>query len=194
MIHSAKKLSLAAVIAAGIATSAFACMNDNLVVNDVRNNQVHDVRGNCVYTKWTNGTNKCGTIAAGTAFAGLTENERTVYFDFDSDKLTPTAVYKLNRLLQRIKDSGQVLTASIVGHADHLGDASYNQALSARRATAVKSYLDSQGFSNSQVLTVTAEGENAPITEGCDKAGGKSQTINCLQPDRRVEIHLTQVK
>jgi len=41
---------------------------------------------------------------------------------------------------------------------------------------------------------VSAQGENAPVTKGCGKAGGKGQVISCLQPDRRVEIRFMQVK
>lgn len=197
MFNTFKKLSLGLVLAGSLAAPAFACnggdLSSNLVVNDVRGANVKDVRGNCVYTKWTNGTNTCGNVAAA-PFAGITQNERTIYFSFNSAKLSPEGVYKLNRLLGKIKDSGQVLSATIVGHADHLGDAAYNQSLSARRANAVKNYLASHGFANSQVTTVTAEGENAPVTEGCDKAGGKGATINCLQPDRRVEVQLNLVK
>lgn len=182
MFNNLKKISLGLALAATLAVPAFAgcdCFDNNLVVNDVRGANVKDARGNCVYTKWTNGTNKCNE------FAGFTLNERTIYFGFDSARLTPEGVYKLNRLLGKIKDSGKVLNATIVGHADQLGDAGYNQALSARRAEAVKNYLAQNGFNGTSVTTVTAEGENAPVTDGC---GG---SISCLQPDRRVEIQLS---
>lgn len=195
MFNSLKTLSFGLVLASTLAAPAFACnggdVSNNLVVNDMRGANVKDVRGNCIYTKWTEGTNTCGTVPS---FDGITLNERTIYFSFNSANLGPEAVYKLNRLLGKIKSSGQVLSATIVGHADHLGDATYNQSLSARRANAVKNYLASHGFENTQVTTVTAEGENAPVTEGCDKAGGKGATINCLQPDRRVEVQLSVAK
>jgi outer membrane protein OmpA-like peptidoglycan-associated protein len=189
MHNTIKTLSLSVVLAATLATPALACHNGqkHLVVNDVHGGIVRDVRGNCVLTKWTNGTNTCdGEVAA--EFAGFTENERTVYFAFNSDKLSAEGIYKLNRLLGKIKESGKVLSATIIGHADQIGDAAYNQTLSARRANAVKNYLAAHGFNDTKVATVTAEGENAPVTEGCEKAGGKAQQINCLQPDRRVEI------
>lgn len=192
-----KTLSLSVIAAVCIASSASACWKDNTVVTDMRASNVTDARGNCVFTKWKEGANKCAAAPAAVKAAApgnaplATLNERTIYFDFDSAELTATSIYKLNRLLGKIKASGRVLSASIVGHADMMGDPAYNQALSARRATAVKNYLASQGFNNAQVTTVTAEGENAPVTQGCDKAGARAQAINCLQPDRRVEIQLT---
>jgi outer membrane protein OmpA-like peptidoglycan-associated protein len=204
MFTTLKKLSLGLVLASTLAAPAMAChhegmsgsdLSNNLVVNDMRGQQVKDLRGNCIYTKWTEGTNTCGSVAAApAAAAGISQNERTIYFGFNSATLSAESVYKLNRLLGKIKDSGSVLSATIVGHADHMGDAAYNQSLSARRANAVRSYLASHGFSNTKVTTVTAEGENAPVTEGCDKAGAKGATINCLQPDRRVEVQLNVAK
>ncbi len=196
-----KSLILGAVMATSVIGSAYASchmgsVDDNNVVNDMRGNQVTDVRGNCVYTKWKDGSNKCGAAAhkdMGDS-SGLTLNERTIYFSFDSATLTPEGVYKLNRMLGNLETSGKQWTATIVGHADKMGDAGYNQALSNRRANTVKSYLASHGMKNATVSSLTAQGENFPVTTGCDAAGAKASTINCLQPDRRVEIRLTPTK
>jgi outer membrane protein OmpA-like peptidoglycan-associated protein len=195
MFNTFKKISLGLVLASTLAAPAFAnCCGDyskNQVVNDMHSNRVHDVRGNCVYTKWTNGNNTCNSISK---TPGFTLNERTIYFGFNSDRLTQESVYKLNRLLGKIKDSGHVMSATIVGHADHIGDAGYNQALSNRRANSVRAYMAKHGFDNTSVTTVTAEGENAPVTTGCDASGSKAATVNCLQPDRRVEVQLNVSK
>ena len=187
-----KGILLGAACAATFGSAALACsmnVDNNNVVRDVRGNQVTDVRGNCVFTKWKDGSDKCNAPKAAHQ-DGLTLNERTIYFAFDSANLSPESVYKLNRLLGKLEASGKQWNTTIVGHADKLGDAAYNQALSARRANAVRNYLTSHG-KKVVISSVSAEGKNAPVTEGCEKAGGHTSTINCLQPDRRVEIRLT---
>lgn len=196
MIRFIKLLSMCLAMVAGFSAPAMACPHNNLVVNDIHNNQIRDARGNCIYTKWTEGTNKCGDQAASgnAGFGGFTQNERTIYFDFNSATLSQTAVYKLDRLLAKIKSSGMALNATVTGYADNIGGDSYNQGLSARRANAVKDYLAAHGFAGAQSLVVAAQGEKMPVTQGCEKAGGKSQTINCLQPDRRVEIRFSLAK
>jgi outer membrane protein OmpA-like peptidoglycan-associated protein len=188
-----KSILLGAACAAAFGSAALACnmnVDNNNVVRDIRGNQVTDVRGNCVFTKWKDGSDKCNTTKPVHHDGGLTLNERTVYFGFDSATLTPESVYKLNRLLGNLEASGKKWNTTIVGHADKMGDASYNQSLSARRANAVRNYLTSHG-KKVVISSVSAEGKNDPVTEGCDNAGARASTINCLQPDRRVEIRLT---
>jgi OOP family OmpA-OmpF porin len=203
MVIGLKKISLALALAAVLASPAMACMsgNDNLVVNDVRGHVVRDVRGNCVYTKWTNGDNRCDApaaradaapVASGKDVSGLALSERTIYFGFDSAVLSQESVYKLNKLIAKIKDTGKdtgkMLSASIVGHADQMGDVGYNQSLSARRANAVKNYLVANGLKDAKVASINAVGEQMPVTKGCEAVSGKN-AINCLQPDRRVEVN-----
>ena len=54
--------------------------------------------------------------------------------------------------------------AQIIGYADEVGDASYNQALSQRRADAVKNIAINSGISASR-LTVVANGEDASVNK-----------------------------
>ena len=51
---------------------------------------------------------------------------------------------------------------SLVGSADRTGSPAYNEELSRRRADAVRTELESLGVP-AAVITVSAEGENAPI-------------------------------
>jgi OmpA-OmpF porin, OOP family len=67
-----------------------------------------------------------------------------------------------------------------------LGSFEYNDALSMRRAEAVKSYLVSQGIDASMISAYGA-GESTPI-ELCSESLPRKQLIECLQPNRRVEI------
>jgi OOP family OmpA-OmpF porin len=81
-----------------------------------------------------------------------------------------------------------------VGHTDHFGSDAYNQKLSERRAAAVKTYLVSKGIDANRVYT-EGKGEKNPVTKPGQCPGPKSKkVIECLQPDRRVDIELIGTK
>jgi len=62
------------------------------------------------------------------------------------------------------------------------GASAYNRRLSFNRAEAVATYLKKCFSADSQVLTVTGEGEDTPLLVGIDK---NTRTLN-----RRVEMRL----
>ena len=70
----------------------------------------------------------------------------------------------------------------MTGHACSVGARAYNRRLSFRRAEAVATYLKKCFSADSPFLTVTGEGEEAPLLAGVDK---NARTLN-----RRVEIGL----
>jgi outer membrane protein OmpA-like peptidoglycan-associated protein len=72
-------------------------------------------------------------------------------------------------------------TVSIEGHTDVRGDAAYNQALSQRRAAAVREWLVAHGAAGGR-LTATGAGEARPIRTGDTEADH--------QANRRVEIRI----
>jgi OOP family OmpA-OmpF porin len=79
-----------------------------------------------------------------------------------------------------------------IGHADRLGSDAYNQKLSVRRADAVKAYLASKGTAQNRVYT-EGKGKKQPVSGDKCKAMGNNRSpklIECLQPDRRVEIEV----
>jgi OOP family OmpA-OmpF porin len=81
-----------------------------------------------------------------------------------------------------------------VGHADRFGTDAYNQKLSEKRAEAVKAYLVSKGVEPNRVYT-EGKGKKQPITKADQCKGPKSKkTVDCLQPDRRVEIEVIGTK
>ncbi len=110
-------------------------------------------------------------------------------FDFDKAVLRPEGKAKLDKLSGDIKGIKlEVIIA--VGHADRFGTDAYNQKLSEKRAEAVKAYLVSKGVEPNRVYT-EGKGEKQPITKADQCKGPKSKkVIDCLQPDRRVEIEV----
>jgi OOP family OmpA-OmpF porin len=105
-------------------------------------------------------------------------------FDFDKSALRPEGKAALDELAQRLAVT-QYDKLTIVGHADRIGPAAYNEKLSKRRASAIRDYLIAQGI-DAQRMTASGVGESQPITS-CHGLHGK-RLIACLQPDRHAEL------
>ncbi len=114
-------------------------------------------------------------------------------FDFNKATLRDEGKAKLDKLAGDIKGIKlEVIIA--VGHADRFGTDAYNQKLSEKRAAAVKTYLVGKGVEPNRVYT-EGKGEKQPITKADQCKGPKSKkVIDCLQPDRRVEIEVIGTK
>lgn len=195
---SIKRFTLSAaagLLLATAATSAYAGAYQ-AVVHDIRGNPVTDKRGNCVTTMWSQDVEECGVAGQYRAEAGyespargLKLEQRTVYFNFNKSTLTEEARQKLDYAAQVLKNSKDVKSARIVGHADRIGSAEYNEALSQRRARAVQDYLAKRGYLNTSVAQVSWVGENQSVTT-CSEGESRKAQISCLQPDRRVEVQI----
>jgi outer membrane protein OmpA-like peptidoglycan-associated protein len=109
-----------------------------------------------------------------------------LYFEFDQDTLTARSERQLEIVAQILRtDPGKKLTIS--GHTDALGSEDYNQALSSRRAAAVRNYIVSAGVEAAQIITV-AKGLSQPRRpnrrdDGTDNPEGR-------RANRRSEIYL----
>jgi OmpA-OmpF porin, OOP family len=111
-------------------------------------------------------------------------------FDFDKATLRPEGKAKFDKLVDDIKGIKlEVIIA--VGHADRIGSDKYNQKLSERRAASVKDYLVGKGIEANRVYA-EGKGEKQPVTgDKCGTSVKKTKKlIECLQPDRRVEIEV----
>ena len=89
---------------------------------------------------------------------------RTIYFEFDSAKLTSESIEILEVHGNFIAGNGEV-TVRLEGHADERGSREYNIGLGDRRAQSVRRVLLFQGASTDQVDTVSY-GEEKPAMEG----------------------------
>lgn len=114
-------------------------------------------------------------------------------FDFNKATLRNEGKAKLDELVTKAKAIKlEVIIA--VGHADRIGSEAYNQKLSEKRAAAVKAYLVSKGIEANRVYT-EGKGKKQPVTKAGDCKGPKSKkVIDCLQPDRRVDIEVIGTK
>ncbi len=194
MQPTTKLLAAAAVFAlVGASIPAAAdTLDDNMVVRAESGQVVRSIAfGTCVRTKWDAGSNPCGTEVASNTVTRttLSEDEKTVYFGFDSARLTPESRTKLDSVARRLKDATDVKSANIVGYADRIGTSDYNVRLSEARAKAVKNYLSKRGYLNTNVVKVRGLGESGSVTS-CDDSLPRDQKIACLSADRRVEVEV----
>lgn len=85
---------------------------------------------------------------------------------------------------------------SVEGHADRLGSAAHNDRLSLQRAEAVKAYLATLPQMQNATINASGKGMTNPLTKPGECVGTKrtKALIDCLQPDRRVDVELTGVR
>jgi OOP family OmpA-OmpF porin len=116
-------------------------------------------------------------------------------FDFNKADLRPEGKAKLDDVAAKIK-SIKLEVIIAVGHADRIGKDAYNQKLSEQRSASVKAYLVSKGVEANRVYA-EGKGETQPKTTAamCGTSVAKSKKlIDCLQPDRRVDIEIIGTK
>ncbi|GHB23325.1 membrane protein [Salinicola rhizosphaerae] len=87
--------------------------------------------------------------------------------------------------LLNMQDLGQIL---ITGHADPIGNEAANQQLSLQRANTIRQYLIGKGVPAGLIEAKGAGSERPLVT--CDRDQPRAQLIECLAPNRRVEIEV----
>lgn len=103
----------------------------------------------------------------------------SVLFASGQSTLLPAAQQKLSQVAGALKQQDASKNIVIEGHTDSQGADAYNEALSQRRATAVRDYLVSQGVAADKVMA-QGFGEVRPIADN-KSAEGRAN-------NRRVEI------
>ena len=88
-----------------------------------------------------------------------------VFFDFDKSTLTPEARSVVAKAVETARMHGPV-HITITGHTDTVGSHRYNQALSERRAMAVKNEMIRMGFNASEISTVGKSFDEPLIATG----------------------------
>jgi OOP family OmpA-OmpF porin len=96
-----------------------------------------------------------------------------VHFAFDKYNLTGYAQASLDgdvTTINKLSGSYPGLKVDVSGHTDWIGTDAYNQALSERRATAVKDYLVRKGVDAGRIRTY-AYGESQPVAPNTTAEG-----------------------
>jgi len=115
--------------------------------------------------------------------------EASKLFAFDEAKLKDTSVLD-NEVVPKMKENKIFASVKVTGHTDKLGSEAYNQKLSEKRANQVRDYLIAQGIEADRLVAV-GKGELVPVVS-CDGVKGRKALIECLAPNRRVEIEATR--
>jgi len=116
-------------------------------------------------------------------------------FEFDKATMKPEQTKEIDDWMAR-EWKGVTLGAVIVtGHTDRLGSAKYNKKLSEDRAKTVKDYLQGKGVDQKLVFWEGKGFANpVPVTKFCDNKMNRKQLIECLAPNRRVDIEAVGTK
>ncbi len=96
---------------------------------------------------------------------------RNVYFDFGTGRLSKKSDRELQLLENFLRDNPSIIL-EIAGHTDSKGRASFNLALSQRRAESIVSYLRGKGIDGSR-LRPKGYGERKPLASNDDEAEGR---------------------
>ena len=86
---------------------------------------------------------------------------RNIHFAFDQHVVSPEAASELDKIVALMKRQ-PVLRVKASSHTDSRGHKSYNQALSKRRAQAIKHYLSRKGVSKDRI-DISFYGEEKPL-------------------------------
>jgi outer membrane protein OmpA-like peptidoglycan-associated protein len=117
-------------------------------------------------------------IKSGINTEGKSLNFHEILFEYNSDKIVEESNTYLNEILKAMQDI-TALSIQIVGHTSNEGNDEYNEALSLKRAQAVKNYLIKNGI-NAKRLSVIGKGSKNPITNNNTEEGKKL--------NRRIEV------
>jgi peptidoglycan-associated lipoprotein len=131
-----------------------------------------------------NGGGVGSELAAGAAAPGSAEEFQTaigdrVFFQMDQVTLTAEGKDTLRKQASWLNQYADV-QIQIEGHADERGTREYNLSLSARRATAVRNFLISEGVSSSRISSI-AYGKERPAalcdSEECWSQNRRAVTV-----------------
>jgi len=99
---------------------------------------------------------------------GEDEHWEDVLFDFDSARLRPEMLPRLDPVLDALKGD-PTMALEIEGHTCNIGTAEYNLGLGERRARAVHDYLVQKGIAAARLSTVTF-GEERPAHDNSQES------------------------
>ncbi len=113
-----------------------------------------------------------------------------VFDKSDAADIKPDGREQLAKLAQQIADAGaKAAGIRVVGYTDRIGSDAYNQSLSQRRAETVMHYLEEHGVAADRI-SAEGRGKADPVVE-CNQRK-RTELIDCLSPNRRVEVRVDQ--
>ena len=122
-------------------------------------------------------------------FSFSLESDQT--FGFNSATLSNAAKVRIDaQFRSKLATCARVDSIVVNGYTDRLGSDTYNHALSEKRAAAVAAYLKQSGVND--LIEARGMGKQGALLN-CDGMTILRKLINCLAPNRRVEIEVRGV-
>ena len=106
----------------------------------------------------------------------------------DFQSLEAAGQRQLNSIANKLLNTPNVGKIVITGHADQIGNAQSNLQVSRQRAQTIKTYLVGKGLP-AELVDAVGEGSNKPLVR-CNLQAPRAELIQCLEPNRRVEIEV----
>ncbi len=113
----------------------------------------------------------------------------TGHFRYNRSSLSAAERARLDaEFIPKLADARDLRVIHVNGYADELGSDAVNQRLSEKRAEAVRAYLITKGIDAKRV-EIAGRGKALPV-KSCDETKGRRALIECLAPNRRVELEI----
>ena len=114
--------------------------------------------------------------------------ELNLEFDFDSDALRPNHYSEIERVAD-FMEAHPATSAQLEGHTDSRGSEAYNQALSERRAYAVRDYLIDEADIDPRRITAVGYGEGRPVASNdTDSGRQRNRRVNAVIETREMSV------
>jgi outer membrane protein OmpA-like peptidoglycan-associated protein/tetratricopeptide (TPR) repeat protein len=117
--------------------------------------------------------------------AGVKLTLNNINFEFDKAIIIEGSATECLKSIELLNKNPE-FKIEIEGHTDNVGDEAYNQKLSEKRASAVKSFMMKKGFPATRIVKVVGYGETKPIDTNDTKEGRAK--------NRRVELKIVEKK
>jgi OOP family OmpA-OmpF porin len=109
-------------------------------------------------------------------------------FAFGKSALTAGAKKQLDVVAAKAGGCASISSIAVTGHTDRIGSAKGNQALSERRAAAVKAYLEGKGVKAASFTAAGVANTQSMANVNCAGKMPQKKLVACLAPDRRVVV------
>ncbi len=109
---------------------------------------------------------------------------KNIFFDTNQSVIKQESLVELNQIYALLKAQPNIVIR-VNGHTDNVGDDSYNQQLSEKRAQAVADYLLNFGLSTDRI-SAKGFGEAKPVASNDFEEGGRNM-------NRRTEIEIVKI-
>ncbi|MBA1245061.1 type VI secretion protein IcmF/TssM N-terminal domain-containing protein [Pseudomonas japonica] len=106
----------------------------------------------------------------------------------DFQSLKAEGQNQLSAIASKLLNTPNLGKVIISGHADQLGDPHTNLQVSMQRAETIKTYLAGKGVPIERMVAI-GKGSGKPLVY-CEPQQSRTQLIQCLEPNRRVEIEV----